>query len=661
MEKKGETEMELGALREQIGNILYNDTACIKTIRNGTLINGSSVVTPISVGSIKNQAGQDVIVPNGIYGNGLIKVISLSLDNISVTSNTAEIDLQVTFEKSSRAISGYKRSVKTFPLSVELNSSGRSVSCNSDIGSATTTAKRQICRKLGGLYNPAQKKCQSPMAKKCATGLVQSFDTTGNPVCITPQATPGHPPGKSCFLISLYEGNYAFKPLSDSVLTDSTKLNKWRHTYKGRSAKAIALGGNHSCAILDDDTLKCWGDNTYGQVGDGSTTMRKIPTLINLPNGRKPKTIVMGKNHSCVILDNNALRCWGDNQHAQLGDGTKINRKTSTYINFGGGRTVKTVALGEGHTCAVLDDNTTRCWGRNHYGQLGRGFRSDAPTTNPTEINLGTSYAKQLALGDNHSCALLNDDTLKCWGHGSNGQLGNGSRHNQYSPVTITVGTNRHATHIESGTHHVCALRDDNSVTCWGRNDLSQLGATIAQDYDTAGDVVVNLGSGLTVEDISLGRSYSCAVMSDNTLKCWGYIMGQTISPYFYALYNNNALRPPTAISLGGATPQKVAVGKQHVCVIQDDNFLKCWGENSKAQIGVNRSGGTIPTPSEVDLGDSVPSSKYFNLASCPTGYSSHFFNPMSSTVPVPSIPSTNPASTVGGVESAFMEHYCCK
>ena len=653
IEKKGETEMELGVLREQIGNILYNDTACIKTIRSGTLIDSSSVVTPIGIGSIKNQAGQDVIVPHDTYGNGLIKVISISLDNISITNTTAEMDLQITFKKSSRAISGYNRAVKTFPLSVELDTSGRAISCNSDLSSATVTAKKQICKKLGGVYNSTSKKCQSPIAQKCTSGLVQRFNAMGKPVCITPQNPPPHPAGKNCFLISLYDGHYAFKPLSDTILNDSTQLNKWRHTYKGRSAKDIDLGANHSCAILDDNTLKCWGDNTHGQLGDGTTSRRTRAQLVNFPNNRHPKKVVLGKEHSCAILDNNTLRCWGNNQYYQLGDGTNTNRKSPVYINVGSGRNVKSLALGGSHTCAILDNNDMKCWGRNNRGQIGLGYRSDAPNQTPISVNLGTAHAKQVALGDEHTCALLSDNSLKCWGLNSWGQLGTGNRHHRFSPVDINVGTSRYAKHIQSGTDHVCAILDDNSVTCWGRNDFGQLGTPIAQDYLYPG-TIINMGdTSLLVEDMNLGRSYSCAVLSDSTLKCWG-----KLSMPGYARYNT--LFPPVAISLA-ATPQKVTLGNQHVCVTMDDNYVHCWGRNAEGQLGSGITNSFTSSIKEVDLGDSVPTHKQFNLASCPSGYTNRFFNPMSSHDPIPSIPPSHPSHNVGGVKSAFMEHYCCK
>ena len=177
----------------------------------------------------------------------------------------------------------------------------------------------------------------------------------------------------------------------------------------GRTAKQVALGRSHVCAILDNDTLKCWGENRYGQLGDGTNTRKGKPptTVLNLGAGRSAKQIFAGENHTCVLLDNNTIKCWGLNSGGQLGNGTKVNaNQPGTAINLGTGRTAKQVVAGLGYSCALLDDGSIKCWGDNTYGILADGTRfTVALVPSATPIDLRTSLtAKRVITGSSHVC-----------------------------------------------------------------------------------------------------------------------------------------------------------------------------------------------------------------------------------------------------------------
>jgi hypothetical protein len=164
----------------------------------------------------------------------------------------------------------------------------------------------------------------------------------------------------------------------------------------GRTAKAVSLGDSHTCAILDDDTLKCWGHGGYGRLGYGDTTEREDPettAVVNLGSGRTAKAVSAGRHHTCAILDDDTLKCWGHGGLGRLGYGDKTQREApeaTAVVNLGSGRTAKAVSAGYAHTCAILDDDTLKCWGSNYNGRVGVGS-SDQLIWDPTEVKFDGS------------------------------------------------------------------------------------------------------------------------------------------------------------------------------------------------------------------------------------------------------------------------------
>jgi hypothetical protein len=226
----------------------------------------------------------------------------------------------------------------------------------------------------------------------------------------------------------------------------------------GRTAKAIATGYYHTCALLDDNSLKCWGGNSEGQLGLGDTTNRGdrsgdygMAGLATVDVGaRAISQLVAGGGTTCVLFDTGAVACWGLNYYGQLGIGTTDNRgdnpnEMGTYlqlVDLGSGHTAKSIRAVEYNTCAILDDDTVKCWGSNQVGQLGYGDTTQrGDGTNEmgdylATVNLGDDLtAKQISLGNGFTCAILNTNNLKCWGYNRQGQLG-------YND-TITRGTRK--------------------------------------------------------------------------------------------------------------------------------------------------------------------------------------------------------------------------
>ena len=278
--------------------------------------------------------------------------------------------------------------------------------------------------------------------------------------------------------------------------------------------------GNSMCLILLDTSLKCWGYNYYGQLGIGSTTTQTTPQTVDLGTGRTAVSVSLGQYHTCAVLDDGSLRCWGWNNYGQLGIGSTTQQTTPQTVDLGTGRTAVSVSLGTSHTCAVLDDGTLKCWGYNVFGQLGLGSTTNQNT--PQTVTLGTGRtAVSVSLGQYHTCAVLDDGSLKCWGQNSQGQLGIGSTTSQTTPQTVDLGTGRTAVSVSLGYGHTCAVLDDGSLKCWGQNYYGQLGIGSTTQQTTP--QTVDLGTGRTAVSVSLGGAHTCAVLDDGTLKCWGH------------------------------------------------------------------------------------------------------------------------------------------
>ena len=436
-------------------------------------------------------------------------------------------------------------------------------------------------------------------------------------------------------------------------LGDGTTIN--HHTTpvpvdlgEGRSARQISAGGEHTCALLDDNSVKCWGLNHVGQVGDGTIINKNAPTEVDTGAG-SVVAIGAGGHTSCAFFDDGSLACWGSNGSGQLGTGedafvvspqtidngghtiTAIDggightcgrdpdqlvklrcwglndsgqigngMKRNSLVAFGvavvQGSFVSAFSTGSDHTCAILNNNKLNCWGKNGAGQLGIG--SDVDTVIPTEVGLGTGKtAKAVSAGVTHTCAILNDDKVKCWGAGSDGQLGNGATSDSNSPVSVTLGSNT-AKKISVGGFHTCAILDDNSVACWGDNIIGQLGLG-NPNVDKNVPTGVNLGTSRTATAIRSGHNHTCALLDNDSVKCWGRNDHGELGDRSHI--NRNA---PVTVPLGsGRTATAIHVKGRKTCAILDDGSLLCWGENAYGQLG---DGTTTHrnTPVAVDLGE---------------------------------------------------------
>ncbi|HEX4925631.1 MAG TPA: hypothetical protein VFV50_16165, partial [Bdellovibrionales bacterium] len=416
----------------------------------------------------------------------------------------------------------------------------------------------------------------------------------------------------------------------------------------GRSAKAISAGDYHVCAILDNDSVKCWGRNNMGQLGLGASGARgdaagemgdSLP-VVNLGTGRTAKAIDAGSTHTCAILDNDSVKCWGENDNGQLGYDDIANRgllagdmgDSLPYVNLGAGRTALAIGAGQAFSCALLDNSQVKCWGAGANGMTGYEAISNLGDQTGEMaalgyVNLGTGKtATAIYVNYHHSCAKLNDGTLKCWGNGAYGRLGLGSTANRgHSAGTmgdslpaVSLGTGRSPAFVATGTNSTCARLDDNSLKCWGLNDYGKLGIgstqTTGDDAGEMGDSLpaVNLGTGRTisataVNPVGLGDTFSCAILDTGAVKCWGYrnngVLGNE-NDYLGDAAGELASLP--AVELGtGRTALDLVAGRHFNCALLDNQRVKCWGANDSGQLGVGDVSDRGNNPGE--MGDALP------------------------------------------------------
>ena len=229
------------------------------------------------------------------------------------------------------------------------------------------------------------------------------------------------------------------------------------------NAIALSAGYNHACGLVADGTLRCWGSNAQGQLGNPSTLVgSEVPVAV--PNVSGVLAVTAGAFHTCVLLQDHTVRCWGRNDSGQLGDGTYT--ASFTPVTVTGLSNITAVAGGGSHTCALSADGSIRCWGDGYLGQLGNG--SSAPSTTPVQVS-GITNALEVAAGWAHSCARLSTGALRCWGEGTSGELGDGAMQTATTPVTVSgIST---AIGLTAGWYqHSCALLCGAGVRCWGVN-----------------------------------------------------------------------------------------------------------------------------------------------------------------------------------------------
>ncbi|MDD2377002.1 MAG: hypothetical protein PHD15_04065 [Clostridia bacterium] len=350
----------------------------------------------------------------------------------------------------------------------------------------------------------------------------------------------------------------------------------------------IVAGNGFTTVLLDDGVVKAWGNNSNGQLGDGTINDRYIPTIV--PGLTNVKKLEAGGYHALALLNDETVKAWGSNWSGQIGIGTW--QDVHVPIIVPGFTNIKELTGGSDCSLALLNDGTVKASGGNWAGQLGDGTGEDAysPVIVP-----GLTNIKQLSSGSNFSIALLNDGTVKAFGGNWAGQLGDGTGEDSYSPVIVPGLTN--VNQVATGFEHVFALLNDGTVKAWGANSYGQLGDGSEEDAYTP--VIV---PGLTnVKQLAGGSEFSVALLNDGTVKTWGNNSDGQLGDG-----TTEAKLIPTTVP-GLTNVKQLAVGENHVVVILNDGTIKTWGNNGNGQLGDGTTDSKyIPTQIDVAYVDTV-------------------------------------------------------
>lgn len=386
---------------------------------------------------------------------------------------------------------------------------------------------------------------------------------------------------------------------------------------------SIAAGLSHSCAVRNDGVVLCWGDNSQGQLGDGTRSTRAVAGPVT---GLAAPAIAVsvGPSSTCVVLAGREVRCFGSNGHymlgtggawlqtipadvaglpapvttiaagwlatcalaggraycvgdngrGQLGDGTRESRGTAQPVPFASD--VRAVDMHSTHACGVVASGGIGCWGAGEWGQLGNGTAADSSVA-VSVVGL-PGGANRVATGERHTCALSMDGTVHCWGQGASGELGNGFTSSSLTPVQV-LGLSGIA-RIDAGNGFSCALHTNGALSCWGSNQAGTLGD--GSSAQRAYPVEV-FGIGRNARALSAGEFHACAVLASGEVRCWGSnSRGQLAESPHQASWRS---RPVPVLGLAGPAID-VAAGYEHSCAVVQGGIVQCWGSNAAKQLG---------------------------------------------------------------------------
>lgn len=364
-------------------------------------------------------------------------------------------------------------------------------------------------------------------------------------------------------------------------------------TDRNVTAQSSLSLGTHACVVLGDSSVKCWGNNSFGQLGDGTTTNSSTPVAVTgLDN---VATISSSHYHTCALITGGTVKCWGYNNNGQLGDGTTTN--SSAPVSVAGLTDVTAIGAGQYHSCALVNTGIVKCWGGNNNGGIG-----DGTTTNrlaPTTVT-GLTGAVAVSVGDLYSCALLGTGSVKCWGRNMDGQLGDGTTvfGVERAPVNVVTSASdltplTGVTAISAGGSHVCALLSTGTVKCWGFNRYGTLGNnTEYNKSSTPVDVRTSSSNSSPLTNVTAitaggwaGDQYhTCALLNDGTIKCWGRNTYGQLGMTSNAIFGLRELTPVTVTGI--TTAKAVVAGPHYTCAVLADKTVKCWGRNDNGQLG---------------------------------------------------------------------------
>ena len=351
----------------------------------------------------------------------------------------------------------------------------------------------------------------------------------------------------------------------------------------------ISAGNVHTCAILDNASTMCWGSDGDGRLGDGGedNTISKPTGYVINPDGETFKSIHAGHENTCGITDSGKLYCWGNNNNGKNGIGTTNTEKSpSTPVTFEEDTIIEKISIGLYHSCAIDSDNAVWCWGRAWNGNLGSG--DDATDQySPVKVELpgANDFATEIAAGERFTCALLGNGAISCWGYDGSYQLGDSleTTADQNTPQSyVSLPSGRIAVDVDAGQHHACAVLDNGSIVCWGHNNYGMLGFGPYSSIANSLPQYINTTQSVSFTQVSTGYDHTCALLENGTGMCWGrnthgQLGNDSTTDSHYPVYINQSQTGPLIA---------ISASHIHTCAINASGGAFCWGSANSGTLG---------------------------------------------------------------------------
>ena len=336
----------------------------------------------------------------------------------------------------------------------------------------------------------------------------------------------------------------------------------------------LTAGKNHSCALYPPSTVECWGRNVRGQLGDGTFIDSAVPIAVTGLGGSNIVSVGAGEAFTCVQTASGTLRCWGANAHGQLGNGTQLASPTPVPV-VGLGGPVESFSAGRQHVCAVISGGSVKCWGDNATGQLGDGTSINRAM--PSQVSVFGVAVASVSSGSDHTCAVTTGGDALCWGDNFWGQLGDGTSMETEFPIPVS-GLSGNVAAIAAGAFHTCALTTTGGVLCWGDNFFGQVGNPLLQDHLVPSTVA---GLGGPVQALDAGDSFTCALLVSGGMQCWGENLDGQLGDG-----TTNDRSAPTGVTGMDSGVVEIGLGAFHSCANTAAGSGYCWGDNLFGQLG---------------------------------------------------------------------------
>ena len=357
-------------------------------------------------------------------------------------------------------------------------------------------------------------------------------------------------------------------------------------------SETLSAAEDHTCMLKSNGRAYCWGDNSVGQLGNGST--ESSMTAVSVSGDLRFKSISVGWDHTCGVTVDNDAYCWGRGRYGRLGNGSVDNSMIPTAVS--GGLSFESVNSGMAHTCGLTTDGDAFCWGRNEDGILGNDSIESSPV--PVPVSGGHTFGS-INAGSATTCGITTSGDAYCWGASDFGNLlgqGDDDRDRKFTPSLVAGGFNFQPSSISVGLDHVCAISTANKAVCWGRGRYGKLGIGSGDGLGVMENLRTprEVNGGITFTSISTGVFQTCGIATDGKAYCWGRNGSGQLGD------GTTTMRvEPAAVSVDFDF-EEISIGIDHACGLSSNDDIYCWGDGDAGKLGTRSTDNRL-TPTKVD------------------------------------------------------------